>query len=344
VFGRFLGSVSRETPAPDVAAFRLAFSLSEAALVRVHVSADERYELFLNGERVGRGPERATPDFWPFDSYELTLREGPNVLVARVQRLGQFAPAAQLSSAPGFLLAPDAAPWLEQLGTGHASWEVKTLEGYTFSQSEGVLFVGAVVDVDGSSFDWDFERGDGAGWRPAEVGQRATDERFRVDFDARPLLRPARCRRKSRGAGQAPKVRYVAPFFGLPTGPEALLQANSLPSEVIGWQRLWDSQAPMTIAPHSQRRVILDLQDYVCGYPQLRVSGGRDALVRWHWQEALLEQSGTINKGQRDEIEGNTSPRQPLTALPVTEWEIHSDPMAGKTGFSRRCTGAADAL
>jgi hypothetical protein len=47
---RWIGCAGAGAP-PFAVAFRNRFTLSEAATVRVHVSADERYELFLNGER-----------------------------------------------------------------------------------------------------------------------------------------------------------------------------------------------------------------------------------------------------------------------------------------------------
>jgi hypothetical protein len=43
---------------PNGAAYRLRLALPTAVAARLHVSADERYELFLDGERLGRGPER----------------------------------------------------------------------------------------------------------------------------------------------------------------------------------------------------------------------------------------------------------------------------------------------
>ena len=43
---------------PAVVAYRRIFTLSQAEKFRLHISADERYELFVDGERVGRGSER----------------------------------------------------------------------------------------------------------------------------------------------------------------------------------------------------------------------------------------------------------------------------------------------
>ena len=40
---------------PFVAAYRKRFLVSSAATIRIHVSADERYELYLDGARIGRG-------------------------------------------------------------------------------------------------------------------------------------------------------------------------------------------------------------------------------------------------------------------------------------------------
>lgn len=51
----------QDLPKPSVTAYRLTFSLKEKITVTLHVSADERYELWVDGQRLGRGPERSTP-------------------------------------------------------------------------------------------------------------------------------------------------------------------------------------------------------------------------------------------------------------------------------------------
>ena len=54
------------------------------------------------------------------------------------------------------------------------------------------------------------------------------------------------------------------------------------------------------------RRVIVDLEDYVCAYPELVTSGGKGSLVRLQFAEALREAPDKWNfaKGNRDTIEG----------------------------------------
>src|SRR5690606_30497077 len=92
---------------PIVAAYRLRFTLDAAARVRAHVSADERYELFLDGARIGRGSERGSPDLWFFETYDLDLAPGEHTLVAQVWSLGALGPEAQMSVRHGFLFAPE---------------------------------------------------------------------------------------------------------------------------------------------------------------------------------------------------------------------------------------------
>ena len=114
-----------------VAAYRLNFQVEAGAAVTVDVTADERYELFLDGRRIGRGSERGDNEHWFFETYELALSPGSLVLVARVWSLGDFAPAAQLSVQPGFFLRTQD-PSAISLGTGQAPGKQRGSEDIHF--------------------------------------------------------------------------------------------------------------------------------------------------------------------------------------------------------------------
>src|SRR5688572_26060118 len=68
--------------------FRLPFDLSAvpSSLV-IHVTADSRYRLLLNGRRLGRGPAKGTLAHYGVDTYELAphLVAGRNVLASEVR-------------------------------------------------------------------------------------------------------------------------------------------------------------------------------------------------------------------------------------------------------------------
>src|SRR5438477_1469960 len=62
---------------PFVVAYRRQFKLTAQETIRLHMSADERYALFLDGVLIGRGPERGDADHWFFETYEVTAAAGP---------------------------------------------------------------------------------------------------------------------------------------------------------------------------------------------------------------------------------------------------------------------------
>src|SRR5690606_2244293 len=75
----------------------------------VHVSADNRYQLYVNGQRVSWGPARGDVLHWRFETIDLAphLRAGRNVLGAVVWNFSDDAPMAQLWYRTGFVLQGD---------------------------------------------------------------------------------------------------------------------------------------------------------------------------------------------------------------------------------------------
>jgi hypothetical protein len=112
--GRWAASWIRHAGAPGrdvgVYLFRKSFDLP-AAPVRfvVHASADQRYELFVNGARVATGPARGDLDHWRFETVDVAshLRAGRNLIAAIVWNFGAEAPMAQISNETGFILQGD---------------------------------------------------------------------------------------------------------------------------------------------------------------------------------------------------------------------------------------------
>lgn len=293
---------------PFVVAFRKRFTLDQDATVRVHVTADERYELFVDGERVGRGPERGAPDRWFYETYDLSLLVGEHMVVARVWAFGAEAADAQMSVHPGFLFAPEGA-WTEVLGTGVSEWEVKRLGGYTLVSVDHIApWRGARVAVDGAAFPWGFERGEGDGWRPAEVSEEGNGVARRLDWHLPPqhVLCPATLPPMLDEERRAGAVRFVADVSTAETAGIPVERKDHLADEQAGWRMLISGKGAVTIPPNTARRVIVDLEDYYCAYPEIVTSGGVDSTVRVYWAESLRYFPDPWNhqKGNRDEIEG----------------------------------------
>lgn len=290
---------------PLVCAFRLRFQLETAATIRAHVSADERYELFLDGARIGRGPEQGAPDSWFFESYDLALAPGEHLIAARVWSLGPRAGLAQMGVRPGFLFATEG-EWIARLGSGVAAWQAMPLAGYRFVDPAPANWRGANVIVDGRAFAWGFERGAGQGWRPAEADAPAIGRRSDWEFPPHRLLRPATLPVMLDRELQIGALRLLADAPSAETRGLPVRQAEHLADEAVAWAELLRGRAPLVLPPHTARRAIVDLEQYYCAYPELTLSGGAGASVRLLWAEALFHDLDPFggNKGQRDEVEG----------------------------------------
>ena len=292
------------TEPPWVVAFRCRFAVARAEKVLIHVTADERYELFLDGQRIGRGPERGDQHNWFFESYDLSLTPGRHVLVARVWALGSLAPWAQITVQPGFLLASFDPAWRERLGTGVARWETKRLPGYTivptgraFGGGYGLGFGGG-FDVDGRLFAWNFERGSGADWLPVTPLHPGADAVHTSQIARIQLLRPAVLPAMLEKCRQVGRIRQVD---ARTRGPVRAAQHRA--GEAIAWQRMLTGHGTVTIPARQTRRVLIDLENYYCAYPELVTSGGAGSRVRVHWQESLFNEPTHQTKPPRDEVE-----------------------------------------
>ena len=72
--------------------FRRLFTLDAGPLTaRLHISADTRYFLYLNGVRLGYGPARSYHAHYEYDTYDLApnLRPGENVIAVAVSHWGE---------------------------------------------------------------------------------------------------------------------------------------------------------------------------------------------------------------------------------------------------------------
>jgi alpha-L-rhamnosidase len=294
-------------PLPEVTAYRLRFDLPQAAAIRVHVSADERYILYVDGQRVGRGPERGSDRAWFYESYVLDLSTASHTLVALVWRLGEIAPRAQVGLAGGFLLEAEG-QYSELVSTKSAAWESKPVNGISFDMPAGARqmawFVEPIQTTDAAAYPWGIEMGKGEDWMP--VSARREDAAFPFGIHAIHVLQPALLLAQMATPRPAGRVRYVAATtWSDPQAVEVIAGANLL-AEVVVWQALLDDATPLVIPAHTHRQVVLDLADYVCAYPQLQLSGGSGSRLIIGWAEALHLDASGKTKGQRDEVDGRT--------------------------------------
>jgi hypothetical protein len=111
--------------------FRRTFSLpARPERFVVHVSADNRYRLFANGQLVSSGPQRSDLMHWRYETVDLAphLRAGRNLLAVLVWNWGAERPVAQFSRRSALLVQGDGKQ--EAIANTGPEWKVFHNAGY----------------------------------------------------------------------------------------------------------------------------------------------------------------------------------------------------------------------
>ena len=283
---------------------RRAFEL-DAAPQRfvVHVSADNRYRLFVNGEPVSSGPQRADLLHWRYETVDIAarLRAGRNVIAAVVWNWGATRPIAQHTYRSGFLLQGDA-PREAALVNSGPGWKLRVDSGYRFvppadGDIRGYFAAAPGESLDGTRHPWGWEQPafDDAGWYEIPPGR---DEAARRAIVGRTLVT---------GAGGFGDVS------GWLLQPRDIPPMEETPERFASIRRVEGFDAPdavmrgtgvLVVPPRRRVSLLLDRGKVTNAYPELEVSGGKGGTVVLTTAEALIDASG--EKGNRNDIDGRT--------------------------------------
>ncbi len=269
--------------------FRRTLTLSsKPSAFLVHVSADNRYQLYVNGTRVSWGPARGDLYHWRYETVDLAphLNAGRNVLAAVVWNFGPDSPLAQVTHETGFLLQGDEAA--ERIIDTGATWKTEVDAAYSpipvrmSRDVAGYYVAGPGERVDGSKYPWGWETAafDDSTWPAARtLGQAAP-----------------------RGANDAHSFWMMVPR-NIPAEeekPEPELRVRKMDNSVLDQS---PNMSAWTVKANSKGTLILDQGYYTTGYPELVVNGGRGATVSLRYAESLFEPGGWI-KGNRNAVAG----------------------------------------
>lgn len=278
--------------------FRKSFTLTEQpqAFV-VHVSADNRYKLLVNGMLVSLGPARGSLFYWNFETVDIAqhLRVGENTIGALVWNEGAARPEAQVSLMTGFILQGDGTT--EEVINTNKTWKVARDESYEPLpvKAAGYYVAGPGEFIRMMSFVREWERNgfDDNAWSAAQhIGQGIP-----------------------KGVFTFASVAWMLVPSGLPQLEMSLQRLASVrkSSGVTVPSVFPKSKAAFTIPPNSAAEVLLDNGVLTNAYLTLLFSGGRNANISLSYAEALYIHSGEdirgqrvplMPKGNRNEVEG----------------------------------------
>ena len=274
--------------------FRRTFELqTKPSSFVIHVTGDNRYQLYVNGQASVWGPARGDLNHWRYETIDIAphLKAGKNVIAAVVWNFGQYSGESQVTERTAFLLQGDTQT--ERIVDTSTQWRCMRNPAYqplhyTHAQMRGYFVAGPGDKVDGASYPW--------GWHQSEFDDSAwveaqTDGRWRgaprdsSDAGNRWLLVP----------------RNIPLMVEKPERLAAVRQSSgvSVPAD-------FPRQAiAFTIPAKTTARLLLDQSYLTTAFPELIVSGGKGAVIELGYAESLFARGGARGaKGNRNEVEG----------------------------------------
>lgn len=265
--------------------FRKSFDLEKVPeKLVIHISADNRYNLFVNGKRVCYGPAKGDLQTYKYDIIDLVpyLKSGENLLAALVYNGGDDRPLSFLSVQTAFMLRSEEEKF-GFLNTG-PDWKVYKNPAYEVISYNEMLFrerwfygfyaCGGGDEVFAEKYPWGWETAgfDDSSWLAAEplVFDKQAPWKLvprNIPFMADHLVYPAKIR-KVTGAG-------------IPSGE-------------------WNGQSSIMVPANTKAEILVDFEVLTMGYPELTLKGSTGSRVQIKYAEALYEEMNL--KAHRDSV------------------------------------------
>lgn len=251
----------------------------------VHVSADNRYKLFVNGTLVSLGPARGDLHYWNYETVDLApfLIAGKNSIAALVWNEAEYRPEAQISLRTAFIM--QGSPATEEILNSGNTWKCihdkafAPIPGYYFAASTGQL-----VDMNETI----------TGWTNA-------------DFDD--------------SKWPAAATLFEGKLKGMSDGFGWMLVPSSLPASEMTYQRIPSlrkaegikiisgfpaTKEPFTVPANTTVTLLLDQTYLTNAYVTCNFSKGKAAGISLSYAESLFDNIDRygMRKSNRNDVDG----------------------------------------
>ncbi|RWY48579.1 alpha-L-rhamnosidase-related protein [Mucilaginibacter gilvus] len=253
----------------------------------IHISADNRYKLYVNHTLVSLGPARGDTYYWNYETVDIAqyLIGGKNTIAATVWNDGEYRPEAQITQQTAFILQGDTR--VEEIFNTDASWKCvrdnayKPLLGVGYS-TYYVAGPGELVDMHKTVKDW---QNNDSGWLSAQ----------KIDWGS-------------------PKGFTNA--FGWMLVPSSLPQMEMKQQRLVALRKATGISVPasfpaektaITIPANTKASLLLDQSFLTNAYLTVNFSGGDNAGISFTYCESPMKNVGNtyqIVKPNRNEVEG----------------------------------------
>lgn len=257
----------------------------------VLVSADNRFQLYVNGQRAGEGPARGDLTHWRYETLDLApfLRAGDNLITAAAWQFGIRAPLAQISGRLAFLVEGDTQA--ESIVNTDSTWQAEEVKGHTvrapLPQGLWQYYAagpGEQIDFNGYNTEWNKLGSTTGNWVAAGPAVRES-------------IYP-------QGSIPKPPSTGDGLVWSLYPDPLPQMEYKELAQPRVTRTTISEAknfpQSAAVIPPNTQAAVLLDQGEVVSAYPQLTVSGGKGARIELVYTESLYDKNQ--KRVQRDAV------------------------------------------
>ncbi len=254
----------------------------------VHVSADNRYKLYINSKYICNGPARSYLFNWAFESIDIApyLHTGKNIITSVVWNFAEHRPLAQISKQTGFILQGNSD--IESICNTDSSWMV----------FNDISYAPQPVNVEGY-----FAVGDGEEFNCATHPWRWTEENFTTTPDWKhaketEIARPVGFLGEYGNTSTHTLHKREIPFMEEKNQRFFKIRRSDLSDIPEGFLK---GESSLKISPNSKIKILFDQNELTTAYPVITFSKGSKSIIKLTYAESLFDNNG--NKGNRNDIE-----------------------------------------
>ena len=281
----------------------------------VHVSADNRYRLYVNGALASSGPQRSDVAHWRYETVDLApqLRAGRNVVAAVVWNWGAARPVAQHSHRTGFLVQGESASESALINTG-PGWKLVVDSAYRPIVITNATVAGYYAGppgeaVEAASYPWGWERPDydDSRWFGVVAPTASGPAAPLAAFDRPPAggIGGVARHRGAIGPTSGEVFAWQLEPRSIPAMDESVQRLTSVRRATLTTDGAFLRAAGELVVPaHATATLLLDQSHTTNAYPVIEVSGGAGRRMTMTYAEALVDSAG--GKGNRNDVDGRT--------------------------------------
>jgi alpha-L-rhamnosidase len=256
----------------------------------INISADNRYRLYINGKQICYGPQLSDIRHWRYETIDIApfLLSGKNTIAAEVINWGPDRFFGIISAKTGFLINGFSEN-AKDISTEDKTW--KTYSNKAYSANHPNWMYG--IDINGGFYASNPGDSVNANYHPWGWNQ--------VDFDDSQWKK---AKWLSGPAAWGGSMNWILMPRSTPLQKDTLERFTKIArTENITIDPLFlKGQKALTIPANTSATFLIDQTYLTLGYPEMKLSGGKDAKIKIKYAENLYNKDKT--RSNRNEIEG----------------------------------------